>query len=590
MPRAHPIQNQFTVGEVSPKMYARIDLDQYRQGARRLANMLPLPHGGLERRAGTRFVAEVKDSTHQVRLLPFEFGVAQAYVIELGHDGGSGYMRFFRDQGQIPDGGGPVEISSPPWAEAELFEVMFAQSADVMYFAHPGHVPKTLTRLSHTSWTLADFAAAVGQKPDPDFNAADNYPGAVTFFAQRLCWAASNANPQTIWLSAVDDYTNLLAGTNPDDAFKATPASPRVNNGRWLLGADGLFFGTAGRAWRVDTAEPTPVNFPFTPLASTGVAYRRPIEIDNRVLFVSRYGKPANDGRRLYELRFDVDEDEYTPDDISIISEHLTCAGMVDMAWQEQPNRVLWAVCADGRLVSVTYYPRQRVIAWAPHPIGGIDAAVESVAVIPGANGDEVWLVVRRRVNGVTKRYVEVIDPTPAPNNIYVDSAIVGGVGDGPATDTWIGLDHLEGETVSVLADDAPAGDFTVSGGRIVLPTPASDVVIGLACPWTVEPLNLEAGAADGTAQGRKKSISRIVLRLLDSGGVNMSAKVGVAGKEIPFREVADLMDTPVPLFTGDITVRVPSGWDEAGRVILDGAEPLPVSIIAIIPRVETND
>ena len=176
MPRVWPIQNQFTAGEISPRLQGRTDLAQYYQSCSTLENWLVMPQGGITKRAGTRFVAEVKDHGHAPRLLPFVFGVEQAYVVEVGHTGSTGYMRFFRDQGQIQSGGNAVEITAPPWSGAELFEIMYAQSADTMYLAHPEHPPKVLTRSSHTSWTLTDYTVSGGKDPDPAFTASDDYP------------------------------------------------------------------------------------------------------------------------------------------------------------------------------------------------------------------------------------------------------------------------------------------------------------------------------------------------------------------------------------------------------------------------------
>ena len=489
MPRVWPIQNQFTAGEISPRLHGRTDLAQYYQGCRTLQNWLVMPQGGITKRAGTRFVAEVRDHAHAPRLLPFVFGVEQAYVIELGHDGSVGYMRFLRDQGQILSAGAPVEITTPPWTGGQLLQVMFAQSADTMYLAHTGHPPKVLTRSSHTDWSLDDYAVASGKDPAPPFTASDDYPGAVTFIQQRLAWAASRNNPQKIWLSRIGDFTDLLIGTDDADGFDATVASPRVNVGRWLLGSKGLFFGTAGAIWRINTDAITPSNFPLKRVSSTGCAFRGPLDIDDSVIYVERHGDPNNEGRKVDALRFALESDDFATQDISIVSEHILASGVRDIAWQEQPNRILWVVCNDGTLASCTYFPRQQIVGWARHLLGGTEAIVESVAVIPGQNGDEVWLVVRRTINGGTRRYIEVIDPEATADNIFLDAGIVGS--SMTPTATWGGLAHLEGEEVAVRADAAPVTGKVVTAGIITLDEPASVVEIGLPYTARFESTNL---------------------------------------------------------------------------------------------------
>ncbi len=661
MARSWPAQTQFTTGEVSPKLYGRTDLKQYFQGCRTLTNWQVMPHGGVTRRAGTRFIGEVKDSAHPPRLIPFIFGVEQAYVAELGHDGSTGYMRYYRDQGRVvetaksitgasqnnpvvitaaghgyPNGthvvisavagmtqingrrftvanqtantfelsgedgsthgayasGGAVyrvyQITTPPWAEAVLWEVMFAQSNDIMYLAHPSQPPKQLTRTGHTAWALTTYAVTAGKDPAPAFTGTDDYPGAVTFIQQRLAWAASNNNPQKIWLSRAGDFLDLLAGANADDPFDATVASPRTNVGRWLLGSKGLFFGTAGAVWRVNADEITPTNFPLKRVASAGCAYRAPVDVDDTVVFSKRYGKPSNDGRQLDSLGFNVETDEYSPDEISVISEHLLSGGVREVAWQEQPDRTLWAATEDGALLSCTYYPQQAVIGWARHIIAGTDAKVESVAVIPGDNGDEVWLVVKRTINGGTRRYIEVIDPTPSPDNVYVDSAVVGAAS--PAKTVWAGLNHLEGETVTIRADGAPVGSKVVSGGAISLDAGAEAVEIGLAYSATLVTNDLATGARDGASQGRKKAIGKLILQLKDTGGLTASAKAGATGDDVIFREVEDQVGAAIPLYTGPIAIKPPSGWDRLGRVTITANQPLPATVLALLMREEVND
>ena len=108
------------------------------------------PQGAATRRVGTQFIAEVKSSAAKTRLIPFEFSTTQTYVLEFGNN----YIRFFKDKGQILSGGSAYEISSP-YLTAELFDIKFAQSADVMYITHPNHEVMKLSRTGHTYWTLA---------------------------------------------------------------------------------------------------------------------------------------------------------------------------------------------------------------------------------------------------------------------------------------------------------------------------------------------------------------------------------------------------------------------------------------------------
>ena len=140
----------FTAGELSPRLDGRNDLAKYSAGCATVENMVIYPHGAAARRPGTQYVASVKTPANKTRLIPFEFSTEQTYILEFGDQ----YIRFYRNNGQIESGGSPYEISTP-YLTAELFDIKFAQSADVMYLTHPNHQTRKLSRTGHTSWTLA---------------------------------------------------------------------------------------------------------------------------------------------------------------------------------------------------------------------------------------------------------------------------------------------------------------------------------------------------------------------------------------------------------------------------------------------------
>lgn len=162
-----PLFINFTAGELSPTLDGRIDVPQYNSGVKELENFLPILHGPVERRPGSRFVAEVRDSDKATRVVPFEFSTIQAYILEFGDQ----YVRFYRDGGRIEDPpGSPIEIATP-YLEADLFDLKFAQSADVLYITHPSYAPRTISRTSHTDWNIE----VVSFNPPPTFEAG-NFP------------------------------------------------------------------------------------------------------------------------------------------------------------------------------------------------------------------------------------------------------------------------------------------------------------------------------------------------------------------------------------------------------------------------------
>jgi hypothetical protein len=183
-----------------------------------------------------------------------------------------------------------------------------------------------------------------------------------------------------------------------------------------------------------------------------------------------------------------------------------------------------------------------------------------------------VWAIVRRTINGATRRYVEVFDrqglsyPT-----LNTDAALTY---DGPPVTTLSGLEHLENMPVQIVADGAVHGPRTVSGGTITLDLPARRVEVGLGYTATGETLRPEVPVA-GTSQTVPRHWSEVVVRLLDTLGLTL------AGQPIPFRRVGDPMDAAPPLFTGDKRVSK-TGWDTEGRIRFVQDQPLPATILMI--------
>ena len=149
--RLTPIINSFSSGELSPRLMGRTDSPKYATGCEVMENFMALPHGGAKRRGGTRFINEVKNSTHSTRLISFEYSVDQTYVLEFGDN----YIRFYTNGGQVQANGSVYEITTA-YTHDQVGELQIAQNADVMWIVHPSHKPRKLTRLAHSSWTLVD--------------------------------------------------------------------------------------------------------------------------------------------------------------------------------------------------------------------------------------------------------------------------------------------------------------------------------------------------------------------------------------------------------------------------------------------------
>lgn len=401
---------------------------------------------------------------------------------------------------------------------------------------------------------------------------ANGYPRTGTLFEQRLVVAGSPAYPQTIWGSVTGAALDFTQGVNDDDAFAFNVASDQVNPIQYITSSRALVAMTSGGEFTVQGGLEKPLgptNVQVRQRSNYGCARVRPVRIRDAEMFVQRAG------RKLRSFAYNVASDDWTAPDVSVLAEHITQGGFVDMCWQQEPTSILWLVKTDGTLVSVTYDTDQDVMAWTEHEMVG---AVESVATIPSATGDQVWLVVNRTIDGATKRYVEMLDPS-----VLVDSAKV--LTAGTKQTMWTGLDHLEGQAVDVVADGAYSGRYTVTGGAVTIAAGALTVTVGLPYTSTIELLDPEIQTGMGSAVGNAMRTSEITLRVHETTGGEIN------GQPLVFRRFGEnaAIETP-QAFTG--VVRVENlGW-ERGRsdVVITQDKPMPFHVLSVTRKFTTND
>ena len=426
----------------------------------------------------------------------------------------------------------------------------------------------------------------------------NGYPKAVAFYEQRLVWAGTTESPQTLWASQSADYPNYLKGANDTDALIYTIASNQVNAIQWLAPGSLLALGTTGGVYVASASSRdagiTPTNIRIVKRTSFGCGTVQPTQISDVTIFIQRGGE------KVRQLEYVFESDSYSAADLTLLSEHITRGGITQVAYQQDPDSIIWCIRADGALVGMTYEKDQNVFGWHKHVFGGSDpaaadgqAVVESVAVIPGSDNiarDEVWIAVRRWIDGQYVRYIEVMTGGHEPDADVADAFFVdaGLSYSGVATSSLSGLDHLEGETVSILADGATHPDREVVGGAIALARSVEKAHVGLYKNRDVGLLRTDAGSADGTAQGKIKRISSVAFRLYQTVGLLFGPSSDKLDR-IPFRSTSDPMDTAVALFTGDKKAPVPSGYDRDGKLFLRQDQPLPFTLLAVMPEVKTN-
>ena len=419
------------------------------------------------------------------------------------------------------------------------------------------------------------------------FGGDQGFPRAVAFYEERLYFAGTTGQPQTIFGSVTADFENHTPGTEDDKAINVTIASDQVNvikhmiQGRFLqiLTSSAEFTMSGGTG----TQPVTPTNVNVLRETTFGASSVRPVRAGSSTIMVQK-GQT-----KVKEVTFNLDVDGLTGRDLTVLAEHLARVGLDDMTWQQEPELILWFVRSDGQLLGLSYDPQNNTIAWHKHILGGT-GVVESIASIPSGSEDQVYLSVKRTINSVETRHIVYMKPIYFGDDVtdafYVDSGLTY---DGAATTTISGLDHLEGETVQILADGAAHADKVVSSGSITLDRSSSKVHIGYSYDSVVQTLRMEAGADDGISQGKIKRIHGVTVRFLDSVGAEVGPDANNLDR-IPFRDSSMAMDEAVPMFDGDKEIFFPSGYDNDARVFVQQTQPLPMTILAIMRRSNTFD
>lgn len=416
----------------------------------------------------------------------------------------------------------------------------------------------------------------------------DGFPRSVAFFEQRLFYGGSRSAQQTIWSSVIGDFEDMQMTTMADSGLRFTLAATQSNPVQWMAPTNnGLIIGTAAEEWLLKATGSeeaiAPNNLEVKLQSRYGSAHIQPVGVNEVTLFVQRSRE------RLREYVFSFESDGYVAPDMTLLAEHITRSGIVQMAFQQQPDVVVWFVTGRGELVGMTYERAQNVVAWHRHPTNG---TVESAATVYSDEGaDEVWVVTRRSINGTIRRFVERFDMTVVrqqwgdPSKLcYLDCAKVI-TSDDPVT-TVSGLSHLNGEAVSILVDGSVRQSKVVASGQVTFDLAGRDVIVGLPFTSLIQPSKREVGMKGGTAQGRFHRVDRLAVRVFESSGMEHTPTLDPPNwSRLPFRDSADIMGEATPLTTGEKDVTMGGGHFQWTDFAIRQNLPLPLNIVAIIAK-----
>ena len=417
-------------------------------------------------------------------------------------------------------------------------------------------------------------------------------PRCSAFFQQRLMYASTGVYPVRMWGSKPGFYSNFDMSNPPldSDSLDFSIAGQQVNAIYHMVPMPGglvLFTSSSVQQLTGGSGNPnnplavTPSSAVIVPQSYYGCAeYPRPIVIDYQILY------PQAEGSIIRELTYNFFVNIYTGVDISLLSSHLFYPNqIVDWAYQDVPNKVIWAVRSDGALLSLTYLKAQEISGWARHDsFGGL---YESVASVREGNTEGVYFSVNR--NGT--RYIErlcdrVYSQLSDAWCLDCASSYVGT----PIT-TVTGLSYMNGFTVMALADGIVRGPFTVSSGQITLPVAASKIVIGVGYTCDLQSLYLDIGNETNTIQGKRKKIAAMSVRVKDAANIKIGTSFSTLTKFNPgFSSTDPQLINNGGLLTGDQRISMDASYSVACQACVRQDDPLPVTVLAFIPEIVLGD
>jgi hypothetical protein len=415
------------------------------------------------------------------------------------------------------------------------------------------------------------------------FQGVENYPRAVSYHQQRRVFGGTNNQPQNLWMTRSGTEKNLGYSfpSRDDDGISLRVVSREANSIRHIVPMGELVLLTSGGEWQVsaaDTGALTPSNVSVKPQGYTGASMVQPVVTNRTILFAQ------DRGGHIRELEFSWQQQGYQTSDVSILAPHLFDYHTVQqMAFVRSPLQSLWSIREDGVLLGMTYVPEHEIRAWHQHTT---DGTFESICAIAEGDADVLYAVVRRVVNNRTLRYIERRHTRrfdTAADQFFVDSGISYS---GAPVSTFGGLQHLEGKTVSILADGGVSPPQVVTNGTVTIDAPASKVHIGLPYLARVQTLPLSV-QTQAFGQGTMKNINKVHVRVLASNGFTAGPSFDKL-RPYPTR-LYETPGLPPALVTGEVPIALSPTWQRDGSICFEQAEPLSMTILGMALEVATG-
>lgn len=433
--------------------------------------------------------------------------------------------------------------------------------------------------------TVATSLWAEGQWSD-----RRGWPTSVALHEGRLWWAGRDS----VWGSVSDSFYSMDASTEGDSGpIDRSIGSGPVDTINWLLSLQRLMVGAEGAEFAARSSsfdEPlTPTAFALREASTQGSAAVAAVKIDKTGIYVQK------SGTKVFLLNFDTDQGEYGSGDLTLLAPQIGEPGISRLAVQRQPDTRIHCVRSDGTVALLVFDVAENVRAWVEIETDGL---IEDAVVLPGDVEDSVYYLVRRTINGGTKRYLEKWALTSQclgeTLNRQADAFTVF-TNSGGSTTTVTGLSHLEAESVCVWANGKDLGNYTVSGGQITVSEAIANgasAVVGLEYTAQFKSTKLAYASGAGSALTQKKRVARLGLLLADTHyqGVEFGQSFDRLDPLPGYEDGAAVAANTVHSVYDEQSIPVPGTWDTDARLCLQSQAPRPATILAAIVTVDEHD
>ncbi|MBR3632121.1 MAG: hypothetical protein IKN49_03545 [Elusimicrobiaceae bacterium] len=423
--------------------------------------------------------------------------------------------------------------------------------------------------LGDSGWTY-DWAEGA-------FSQDAGFPGCVFFYQDRLGLAGTKREPQSIWFSKTGEYNDF--GYNrtliDSDAISITLSSNKLNAINSVVVGGKLLVFTAGSEWSVGSNSAlTPYNIEVAQEGERGASSVAPVVVGNRALYVQARGGILRD------FYYEYSSDSYTGRDLTLRAKHLFFnREITQMSYQQEPDNLVWCILDDGALLSLTYLAEENVFAWTQHQTQG---SFVSVCTIPAKGYDATWFVVQRNGKYYVERLLPRLTSKKPEEQIFLDCSL--SKKNLQPFSTMSGLSHLEGMTISALADGSPLTGLTVQNGVLTLPKAVYTLHVGLPYQAQLQTLPVAMEWTDGTSQDRKRRMVQVMLKVLDSRGGEMGITDGKLDELV--YTASSHYNEPASLESKEIRQMLCSSHSYFPSITVQQSAPLPLSIVAVLSQV----